>query len=287
MNLNQLALFHAVAQESSVSRGAEKLHISQPAVSKQLRDFEKSLGVALFHRLSSGVKLTEAGTLLFEYSTKIFELETETEHALDELRVLERGRLVVGASSTIGTYILPPICAQFSEKYPKIELHVEIFNTAEVQRRLVENTIDVGLSEGLIHFAEIEADAFAWDEIVAVASPSLGLYNREVSLDELLRHPIILRERGSGTREVVEQVFASRGIILQPSMSLGNTQAILRAVEANVGLGFVSRLAAESAPQLQVLDVADFQIKRAFQRLKLRGKYESRAAREFVRILRA
>ncbi len=291
VNLNQLAIFHAVAKENSVSRGAERLHISQPAVSKQLREFEKSLGVALFHRLSTGVRLTEAGELLRDYATRIFDLEQEAEHALDELRVLERGRLVVGASSTIGTYLLPQVCAQFGAKYPKIELHLEIANTEEVQRRLVENKVDVALSEGLILFSELESDAFGWDEIVLIAAPDHALLQSGlVEVEALLSYPIILRERGSGTRAVVQQAFASRGILLQPSMSLGSTQAILRAVAAGVGIAWVSRLAIADELEHKTLAVApmrDFKIIRALQRLKLKGKYESRAAREFVRMLRA
>ena len=293
MNLNQLALFHAVAQEGSVSRGAGVLHISQPAVSKQLRDFEKSLGVALFHRLSSGVQLTQAGALLFEYSTKIFALETEAEQALDELRVLERGCLVVGASSTIGTYLLPEVCAQFGAKYPKIELHLEIFNTQEVQRRLVENEIDVGLGEGLTLFPEIEAEPFAWDEIVAVVSRDHVLATSEsIEVEELIHHPILLRERGSGTRDVVQQAFVAQGIALQPSMSLGSTEAIKRAVASGVGVAFVSRLALKlEAEPLRIVELRSqnvaFKILRPLQRLRIKGRYESRAAREFVKTLRA
>lgn len=291
MNLNQLAIFHAVAKENSVSRGAERLHISQPAVSKQLREFEKSLGVALFHRLSSGVRLTEAGELLRDYATRIFGLETEAEHALDELRVLDRGRLVVGASSTIGTYLLPQVCSQFGQQYPKIELHLEIANTEEVQRRLIANSVDVALTEGLVLFPEIETDAFAFDEIVLVAAPNhVLLENPSVEIGELLQYPLILRERGSGTRAVVQEAFAARGIFLQPSMSLGSTVAILRAVAANVGIAWVSRLAIENELQqgaLKIVAVNDFKIIRALQRLKLKGKYESRAAREFVRMLRS
>jgi DNA-binding transcriptional LysR family regulator len=147
------------------------LHISQPAVSKQLREFEKSLGVALFHRLSTGVRLTEAVNYCRNMRRASFVLEVEAEQALEELRVLERGRLIVGASSTIGTYLLPEVCAQFQQRYPKIELHLEINNTEDVQRRLLDNKIDLALTEGLVNYPEIEADAFYWDEVVAVAAP--------------------------------------------------------------------------------------------------------------------
>src|SRR5689334_3520995 len=121
MNINHLAIFHAVAEEGSVSRGASRLHISQPAVSKQLRGLERSLGVALFHRLSKGVQLTEAGALLAGYARNLFTLEREAENALAELRSLERGRLTIGASTTIGNYLLPTVCAAFREAHPGIE----------------------------------------------------------------------------------------------------------------------------------------------------------------------
>lgn len=292
MNLNQLAIFHAVAREGNLTRAAQKLCISQPAVSKQLLSFEKSLGMALFHRLSKGVQLTESGELLFEYSTRLFALEAEAERALAELRDLRRGRLVIGASTTIGIYLLPEILGEFQKLYPKIELNLEVANTLEIQKKLRENRIDLALAEGVLEGSEWQADAFYHDEIIAVATPGHPLLQRKstLTLKRVAAEPILLREQGSGTRAVVERAFQSRDIPLHSTVSLGNTEAIKRAVQSRLGIAFISRLAVAHELQektLAELKIGDWKVARAFYRLRLKGKYEGRAAREFVRLLRA
>lgn len=290
MNLNQLAIFHAVAEESSVTRAAERLHISQPAVSKQLRELEKSLGMALFHRLSKGVRLTEGGLLLQSYARQIFALESEAEHAVAELRALERGTLRVGASTTIGIYLLPQICACFRQQFPGVEISLEIANTHDIQARLSDNTLDLGFSEGEVSAPDLTADIFAWDEIVVVAPPDHALWKeKKVSAQMISECQLIARETGSGTRAVVEAAFAARGIMLRPHLSLGSTEAIKRAVVAGGGIALVSRLAVETELEngiLRVVPIEDWEIKRPLHRLKLKGKYEGRAARAFVRLLR-
>lgn len=294
MNLNQLAIFHAVAREGNLTRAAQELGISQPAVSKQLLSFEKSLGMALFHRLSKGVQLTEAGELLFEYSTRLFELEAEAERALGELRDLQRGRLVIGASTTIGIYLLPEILGEFQKLYPKIELRLEIANTHEIQKKLQVNCIDLALTEGVLEGSEWQADAFYHDEIIAVAAPGHALSRKStkstLTLKQVAAESILLREHGSGTRAIVERAFQSRGIALKSTVSLGNTEAIKRAVQSRLGIAFISRLAVAHELQektLVALEISDWKVARAFYRLRLKGKYEGRAAREFVRLLRA
>lgn len=290
MNINQLAIFHAVAEESSVTRAAERLHISQPAVSKQLRELEKSLGMALFHRLSKGVKLTEGGLLLRGYARRIFALEIEAERALAALRGLERGLVRVGASTTIGMYLLPQICARFRERFPGVDLTLEIANTHEIQKRLSDNTLDLGFSEGEVNAHDLSADVFAWDEIVVVAPPHHALLSEEnVTAKRLGECEIIAREAGSGTRAVVEAAFAEQGITLRPRLSLGSTEAVKRAVVSGAGIALVSRLAIEQelhSGALCVVPIEDLMIRRPLHRLKLKGKYEGRAVREFVRLLR-
>ncbi|MDF2441609.1 MAG: hypothetical protein JWN98_2593 [Abditibacteriota bacterium] len=290
MNINHLAVFHAVAEESSLTRAAEKLHISQPAVSKSLRELERSLGMALFHRLSTGVRLTEAGELLLGFSHQIFELDREAENALHELRALERGRLHVGASTTIGTYLLPEICARFQRIYPRVELQLEIDNTRAIHDHLRKSEIDLALTEGVDEANEFTRDVFLMDEIVPIAPPLHPLTcPRHLSLAEVCAHPMILREEGSGTREVVQAALQSRGLEPTILMSLGNTEAIKRAVAAGIGLAWVSRLTIENEVRsgtLKVLCGPELVLQRPLHRLRVPGRYESRAAREFVRLLR-
>lgn len=290
MNINQLAVFHAVAQAGNLTRAAGKLHISQPAVSKQLHVLERSLGMALFHRLSKGVQLTEGGKLLFEYSSQIFALESEAERALADLRDLQRGRLIIGASTTIGTYLLPEIMGEFAKAHPGVELHLEIANTEAIQRRIKINAIDLALTEGVVVGREWQADVFRKDRIVAVAPPGHPLLRQwDLSLEVVCQEVLLERESGSGMKAFLDRVFQTRGIIPRTAMSLGGTEAIKRAVIAGMGLAFVPLLAIEAElrnGELAILPLNET-IERPLHRLRLKGKYESRAAREFVRLLRA
>jgi DNA-binding transcriptional LysR family regulator len=290
MNLNQLAIFHAVAREGNLTRAAAVLCISQPAVSKQLLSLEKSLGTALFHRLSKGVQLTESGELLLEYSTRLFDLEAEAERALSELRELQRGRLIIGASTTIGIYLLPEILGEFQKLHPKIELQLEIANTQKIQEQLRVHKIDLALTEGVLEGKEWQADAFARDELVVVAAPRVAAQAGSTpSLKDVCALPILLRETGSGTRAVVERALREKEIPFAPAMTMGNTEAIKRAAQSGLGVAFISRLAVEEElgkGNLIDLKISDWKVERAFYRLRLKGKYETRAAREFMRLLR-
>jgi DNA-binding transcriptional LysR family regulator len=129
MNLNHLAIFHAVAQAGSMTRGAERLDVSQPAVSKQVRELERALDVSLFDRVGRRVRLSQAGETLADYARRLFALARAAEEAMADVRAVGRGRLVIGASSTIGTYLLPGVVAEFWRRHPRVELLVEIENT--------------------------------------------------------------------------------------------------------------------------------------------------------------
>ncbi|MES2462682.1 MAG: LysR family transcriptional regulator, partial [Armatimonadota bacterium] len=164
MNLNHLNLFYAVAEEGSVSKGAERLHISQPAVSKQLAEFERALGTPLFDRLPKGVRLTEAGRLLHDAARRLFAVEAAAERELRELRGLERGRLAIGASTSIGAYLLPPALAAFHRAHPNVTIHMEVGNTETIQKGLEDGRIDLGFTEGFIHSDALSATVFHEDE---------------------------------------------------------------------------------------------------------------------------
>lgn len=290
MNLNQLAIFHAVAKSGNLTRAANVLCISQPAVSKQLRALEKSLGTALFHRLSKGVQLTESGLLLLEYSGRIFALETEAEQALADLRGLQRGRLVIGASTTIGIYLLPQVMGAFQKLHPHIELQLEIGNTSQIQQELLANKIDLALTEGILEDAQWHADVFLRDEIIIVAAKKHALAGKKfLTIQHLSNEPILLREIGSGTRNVVEAAFREKSISMESVMSLGNTEAIKRAVISGMGIAFISRMAVANElkiGELSELQFDDWKIERNLYRLRLKGNYESRSAREFMRLLK-
>src|SRR5215813_13205183 len=171
MNLNHLAIFHAVAQTGSTTRGAERLDISQPAVSKQVQELETALGVHLFDRIGRRVHLSQAGELLADYARQLFALARAAEEAMADVRAVGRGRLAIGASTTIGTYLLPGVLAEFWRRHPRVELLVEIENTEQVHGRLVGHELDVGLTEGFVQEEELDAEVFHLDELVVIAAP--------------------------------------------------------------------------------------------------------------------
>ncbi len=289
MNLGHLEIFHAVAEAGSLSRGAERLYISQPAVSKQVADLERSVGAPLLVRGPKGVRLTEAGEVLAAYARRLFAVEAEAERALRELRGLERGRLAIGASRTIGVYLLPELLGAFHRRYAGVELRLEIDNTERVQQQLCDYTLDLGLTEGFVRSPELEAEVFAEDELVVVAAPDHPLTCEErVTAAMLCAAPLILREEGSGTRAVMERALAERGLAPRPVMCLNSTEAIKRAVGARIGLAIVSRLAVEDElvnGRLVLLPLADLTIRRPLHRLRRRDGSASPAARAFWELL--
>jgi DNA-binding transcriptional LysR family regulator len=291
MNRNHLALFHAVAQAGGISRGAERLHVSQPAVSKQIKELEDALGVCLLERLPRGSRLTDGGKLLAQYVQRMAVVEEETARAIQEFRGLKRGRLAVGASTTIGAYLLPQVFGEFHRQHPDIELQLEIANTETIQNQLMEGSIEVGLTEGLMEAEHLDSEVFHEDELVAIAPCGHPLLKQKrVSTRELCRESFILREAGSGTRAVVERALGKRGMTVKPVLSLASPEAIKRAVIAGVGIAIVSRLAIGCELQmgsLAVIPVKDLVIRRPLHLQKLRSKTPSPAVIQFLKLLHA
>lgn len=289
MNQTQLNAFRAVAEAGGFSKGADRLMVSQPAVSLQVAELEAFLGAKLFDRLPRGVRLTEAGQLVLGYSRRIAGLNTEAEQAVRELLGLRSGRLVIGASLTVGSYVLPPVLGEFSNRFPGVELKLEVANTEQIQRKLLDNELDVGFTEGLAEHGELISESFHADRLVPVSPPVHPiLKHMRVTVEQFCRYPIILREQGSGTRAVIEQALAAKGISVKPVMSLGSTEAVKRAVMAGVGLALVSELSIETelkAGVLAVVVLSDLQIRRPLHQVELKGKARGFASREFLQML--
>jgi DNA-binding transcriptional LysR family regulator len=289
LNLNQLRIFSEISRAGNITRAAERLDLSQPAVSKQLVELEQSVGMALFDRLPRGVRLTPAGELLLNHATRILSAEHAAEQELAELAGLSRGRLSVGASTTIGSYLVPRLFGEFHREHPEIGLELEIANTAVIQDAVLDNRVDLGLTEGFVSSDALDVEVVHRDEMVAIAAPGDAWVTRPVAVAALARKPFILREQGSGTRAVVEAALAQVGVEVEPVMSLGSTEAVKSAVAAGLGIAFVSRLTVElelAAGRLVALDVADLQIRRALHLVRLKSKRTFPAVDAFVRLLR-
>ena len=298
MNRNHLALFRAVAEAGGFSHAAEVVHISQPAISMQVAELEEALGTALFDRLPRGVRLTGAGETLLGYAQRIAALEDEAARAMRELRGLRRGRLALGASATIGSYLLPAVLGRFRRRHPAVELALTIDNTDRIKQRLLDRTLDLGLTEGILpDDAALTAQVFGEDELVVIAPPDDplaarppdGRKPRAVTSARLCAQPMILREPGSGTRAVFERALAGcGGAVTNVALVLDSTEAIKRSVAAGLGLAVVSRLCVEAelaAGTLVAITVRGLRLRRPLYALTPRGRQPSASVRAFTGLL--
>lgn len=290
MDLDKLRAFATVALEGNITRAARMLRTSQPAVSKQVSELEDSLGAVLFDRLPRGVRLTEAGEALLRHAQQILAAERAAETEIAELSGMTRGRLGVGASTTIGSYLLPGIFGAFQRSYPQVRLELEIANTASVQAMAFDGRIDFGLTEGFVPTDQLSAEVIFHDEMVVIVAPGHPLLAKsKASIRDLCKVPFICRERGSGTRDVIEAAFQAQNVEIEPVMSLGSTEAVKRGVAAGLSFAVVSRLTVElevTAGKLCVLPLPEIQIKRPLHLVRLKGKRESRAVSTFLKMLR-
>ena len=298
INRNHLALFRAVAEAGGFSRAAEVVHVSQPAISMQVADLEAALGAPLFDRLPRGVRLTDAGKTLLGYAQRIATLEAEAERAMRELRGLERGRLSLGASMTIGGYLLPAVLGDFRRAHPGVELQLAIANTETIKTRLIDGTLDLALTEGMPpEDPELSTRVFGEDELVVIApadhplvKPTAGKRRvRPIDARQLCAQPLILREPGSGTREVLLQALAGCGA--EPGevvLTLTNTEAIKRAVLAGLGLAVVSRLCVTmelAGGVLVEVSTRGLKLRRSLYEVTVRGRQPSPSVQAFVALL--
>lgn len=292
MKLHLLRIFTVVAQHMSFSRAAEALYISQPAVSQAVRELEHQLGLTLFERGAGRLNLTEAGALLAERGRAILAIERTAEEDLRVLKGLQRGVLRVGSSTTIATYLLPPIIATYLRDHPNIDLHLTIQNTYTILNLLLDYQVDMALVEGPVADERIRCEPWQPDELVIIAAPDhplvLQAAGQRVPADRLADEPFLVREPGSGTREVGDTALAAKGIRLKHTVELGSTEAVKEAVAAGLGLAIVSKatIADQLAlNKLAILPCMDLEIRRTFTRVRLIGRTPSPAARAFDRVL--
>ncbi len=290
LNLHLLRLFAAVAHHSSFSRAAAALHISQPAVSKGIREFESQVGARLLERGAGGVRLTEAGQRLAEQARTLFAAERAAEEELDALRGLQRGTLAIGASTTIATYLLPPLLGAFYRDHPTIELRLTSANTQNVAELMANRDLDIALVEGPTLGFQLIAQPWLQEELVLIAAPNhrLARLRPGAVLQALQSEMLLVREPGSGTREVVSAALTAHDIRLERTIEIGSTEAIKQMVAAGFGVAIVSAAAAADQIALGrviVVKPRRFAVRRLLTRLSLPGRRPSAAAAAFDRLL--
>lgn len=245
MEDHKLKVFCTVAETKSFSKASEIIHLTQPAVSLQIQALEEIFETKLFDRSSNTVMLTPSGEILYKYSKEILGLYAAAERAIGGITGLVKGSITVGASTTIGNYLLPAVIADFRKSHPKIKIHLLVGNTKRIVELLKGGVIDLGLVEGEVTKFKITMEKLIMDELALIVSnkhPWAKL--SEISVLDLLKVPFVFREEGSGTRQILESYFSKSGISIQNmniSAILGSTEAIKEAVENGIGVSIVSR----------------------------------------------
>jgi DNA-binding transcriptional LysR family regulator len=240
LNFHQLEVFHTVARLLNFSRAAEELYISQPAVSKQVKELEKALGVPLFRREGRQVQLTDAGRVVYDYAAHAFVLAKELRRALAELQGPGRGYLRLAATCVPATYLVPRVLAMFQERYPEVHLSLEVSDKAGVTRQVVQHQVDLGVIDSAAVPADVQWQPFDTVPIVLLTSPDHPLGTQgTVEPAELGQETIIVEQEGSSTREVMEHELDRLGVQPARTIEIGNVEAIKRAAAASVGLAFL------------------------------------------------
>ncbi len=284
VTLRQLNVFHAVARHRSFTRAAEELHLSQPAVSMQVKQLEGNVGLPLFEHLGKKIYLTEAGTEIFRCGRAVAQQLAETEQTIAELKGVERGQLAVAVASTVN-YFAPRLLAGFSQRYPGVHISLSVTNREGLLRKLDGNESDVVLMGQPPPELELAAEPFMLNPLVVIAPPDHPLTRaRRIPLTRLQNETFLLREPGSGTRIAMERFFAERGIVIDTGMEMNTNEAIKQGVEAGLGLGIVSlhTVGLElEMKRLAILNVQAFPIERQWYVVRRQGKRLSRAAQVF------
>jgi LysR family transcriptional regulator, low CO2-responsive transcriptional regulator len=291
INVHLLKIFHAVARSGSFSRAASELAISQPSVSIQVGELERQFGVELFEPAGKSVRLTEAGRICFDYAGRVLALMDEAQRAMDEVKGLRRGRLLVGATQTPGTYILPALLGRLKEEHPRLEIALRINDPRKIQEMVLRHELDLAVTGWRIALPDLEAIPMATDEMVLVVAPSHRFAALpEVTLGELSGEPFIMRERGSGGRELLDDALHRAGVYITPALELESVDAVKQAVAANLGVSILSRCALDlelTSGRLRVVPVRGFKVERTIWLVRHRDRQLPRAAQAFIALITA
>lgn len=291
--LDQLRILKAIAAEGSFKRAADSLYVSQPAISLQIQNLERQLDVPLFDRAGRRAQLTEAGYLLLSYGEKVLSLCQETCLAIEDLQNLKGGTLVVGASQTTGTYLLPRMIGLFRQQYPNVAVQLHVHSTRRTAWSVVNGQIDLAIVGGEISVElaqSLEIVPYARDELVLIVPVSHPFAQQEIIAQEDLYHlQFISLDTQSTIRRVIDQVLTRAGIDttrLKIEMELSSIEAIKNAVQSGLGVAFVSTSAIEkelSMGVLQTLKIDRVLITRILSAISNPHRYQSKAAEAFVK----
>ena len=282
--LRQLELFRAVCEHGSITRAAEAMHLTQPAVSIQIRQLSETVGLPLLEQIGKTMHITDAGRQVLAGCRETLDAVNRLESALADLKGLKRGRLRIAVTTT-AKYFMPRLLGEFAARHEGIELSLKVTNRAGLLTRLEGNEDDLYVLGQPPEQPAVVAHAFAENPLVVVARPDHPLARlKRIPLERIGQEWFLAREEGSGTRTATERHFAERGVPLRYRMELGSNEAIKQAVIGRLGLALLAKTSVEmelTAGVLQVLPVAGLPIRRDWYLVRLADKKPSIAAQAF------
>jgi LysR family transcriptional regulator, low CO2-responsive transcriptional regulator len=291
VTVRQLEIFLAVLGRGGFRKAAEQVGLSQPALSQQVKELESRLGTPLFERLGRKVQPTEAGRLLESYARRVFATLRGAQQAIGELRGLQRGSLLLGASTTPGIYLVPWLLGRFKARHPAIDVALRIGNTREIEERVRASEVDLGMVGG--HFVDTRetcVEASLVDRLVLIVGPRHP-WARQTAIraGRLAEECLLVREEGSATRRLTESALGRLGVSTRARLELGHTEAIKEGVRAGLGVAFVSQHAVRSelaGRQLRVVRVTGLTLERHFHVIRHEARELTAGGRAFLDFLR-
>jgi DNA-binding transcriptional LysR family regulator len=289
LNLNQLRIFYFAAKYGSFSAAAEALFITQPAVTKQIQQLQAAHGVKLLNRFGKKMVLTDAGEALYSFADRIFQIESQAEENLRDFQQRKSGRLRIHASESFGAYYLPFIINLFRKKYPKIDIALNIFTSQQI----VENTIrlenDLGFISSPLEHKKLVVSEILEDRLILIVPPFHPFARKKV-LDpwKLEGQSIIMHEKGSASRNIVDEFIRKNNLFVSITLELSNNEAIKRAVEQGLGLSLISENVVREEierKKLKPIPLADPTLKRKFYLIYHKDKYLSQPFQMFVQMV--
>jgi DNA-binding transcriptional LysR family regulator len=284
LTLRQLQCFSAVARNLSYTRAAEELHLTQPAVSMQIRQLEQQAGLALTEQLGKQVYLTEAGEEVHRYAKSILQQIDEMDDVLDKLKGFAGGRLRIAAISS-ANYFAPKLLGTFHQRFPDVSVSMDVTNQAAVVKHVIDNEVDMAIMGEPPEHAHLEAVAFMDNPLIIVAAPDHKLASRKrIALKELEKEVFLMREPGSGTRGAMQRFFRQQKLKLNTGMEMGSLSGIKQGVQAGLGLGLLPKGAVEvelMLGRLVELKIKGLPIPRHWYVVMRMGKRLSVAAEQF------
>ena len=289
MEDHKLKVFCTVAETKSFSKTSEIIHLTQPAVSLQIQALEELYETKLFDRSSSTVTLTPSGEILYRFSKDILALYAELSKEIGKITGLIKGSITIGASTTIGSYVLPNVIVDFKKTHPKIKVNVLIGNTKRVVDLLNSGVVDLGLVEGETARHKVKMEPVIVDELSIIIPPFHQWAKKKVvSILEITKEPFIIREEGSGTRQMIEKYLLAHGINVSDmriALVIGGTESIKAAVESGMGISIVSKWAARKEVKygtLKMINIKEEKMLRNFSLITQKNAVLSHAVDELL-----